>query len=449
MTFSAKIKKPPTSVPAPILLGWRKPDAPTAIGFQVAHNLTDASDSDTRELFLNEDGEGHLLTIGSTGSGKGRCAILPASLTYPGSIICVDPKGEAARVSARRRREMGQEVVLLDPFNLVTERSDTFNPFDLAALTDLSPAEFGLLTPSFLHPDSNSLQDPFWDKSADALIAGASCALLAGQSVKDRSLIALRRLLKADDVVYKLAVMLDKEPKPPSLAYENIGSFLNTEDKCRSGILATAQQHFSLLADPRVEAVLASTSFDLEGLMTGKEMSLYLILPPSRLASHSNLLRIWLVALLHVLKSRTFKVPTPTLALIDETAQLGRTREIVEIVTLLRSYSLRCWTFFQSIHQLRHVYGADAGTLLDNAIVLQVFGCSNYPGAEAIAALLGPGVSAQDLLELGGDEQIVCTQGRVQKLQKLDYLKDKKFQDYADKNTMYEARGSVGDPRVK
>ncbi|WP_421414221.1 type IV secretory system conjugative DNA transfer family protein [Agrobacterium tumefaciens] len=56
------------------------------------------------------------MVVGRTGGGKGRSVIMPIALDYPGSIVLIDIKGEAAAVTARRRREMGQEVVILEPF---------------------------------------------------------------------------------------------------------------------------------------------------------------------------------------------------------------------------------------------------------------------------------------------------------------------------------------------
>jgi len=61
------------------------------------------------------EGEGHLMTIAPTGSGKGTGCIIPTLLRHPGPVIVIDPKGENGDVTARRRGELGQKVVILDP----------------------------------------------------------------------------------------------------------------------------------------------------------------------------------------------------------------------------------------------------------------------------------------------------------------------------------------------
>ena len=53
---------------------------------------------------LRYAGSAHLLTIAPTRSGKGVGTVLPNLLTAPRPVVCVDPKGENARIAARARR---------------------------------------------------------------------------------------------------------------------------------------------------------------------------------------------------------------------------------------------------------------------------------------------------------------------------------------------------------
>ena len=88
---------------------------------------------------LTYGGDGHCLTFGPTGSGKGVSVVVPNLLAYPGSVVCIDPKGAIAPITAGRRAAMRQKVVLLDPFGEVQSALD--NRPDLAgawpALVDL------------------------------------------------------------------------------------------------------------------------------------------------------------------------------------------------------------------------------------------------------------------------------------------------------------------------
>ncbi len=147
-------------------LGWiPKPtsDPAAPIGFQQEVRKKRSTSTRGMKPWKVSDPESHLLTLAPTGAGKGRNAIIPACLSWPGSMVVIDPKGEATRVTARRRREMGQEVRVLDPFGVTTKESDSLNPLDILPLTDMNVEEFSLQVPSFLHPDFDKSfsKDPF------------------------------------------------------------------------------------------------------------------------------------------------------------------------------------------------------------------------------------------------------------------------------------------------
>lgn len=67
------------------------------------------------EKLISYKGDRHLLTVAPTRSGKGTTQIIPNLLTYDGSMLVIDPKGENALITAKRRQEMGQEVHIVDP----------------------------------------------------------------------------------------------------------------------------------------------------------------------------------------------------------------------------------------------------------------------------------------------------------------------------------------------
>lgn len=76
---------------------------------------------------LRYDGPAHLLTMAPTRTGKGVGTIIPNLLTAGRSVICVDPKGENARITGRARQKFGP-VHMLDPFGVTGRPSSAFNP---------------------------------------------------------------------------------------------------------------------------------------------------------------------------------------------------------------------------------------------------------------------------------------------------------------------------------
>ena len=92
-----------------IPLGRMKGANNRPIGFQAAVQQTTTK----KGKLVVAPAEKHLITIAPTGAGKFRSVLAPELLTYPGPIVCLDIKGEAYAVTARRRRELGQRVVRL------------------------------------------------------------------------------------------------------------------------------------------------------------------------------------------------------------------------------------------------------------------------------------------------------------------------------------------------
>src|SRR5262245_12087328 len=118
----------PDSLPKPgLLVGWslesRSPRR--ALGFTYGDPLKTPATGFLDPILLT--GEGHLMTIAPTGAGKGTGCIVPALLRYPGPVIVVDPKGENAAITARRRRDLGQQVVVIDPMGVTDLPADVLN----------------------------------------------------------------------------------------------------------------------------------------------------------------------------------------------------------------------------------------------------------------------------------------------------------------------------------
>ena len=170
-----------------LLLGWDTPEAPSAFGFGAA-----ARQGGPARAPVLYQGDGHLMTVAPTGAGKGRGLIIPNLLTYRGPVIVVDPKGENYQVTARRRADLGQRVIVLDPFQVVTDKGDHLNPldtFDLAGSILECDAE---MLASLLSVGHRFTTDPFWNDSADGFLAGLIAHIASACPPGERTLNKLR-----------------------------------------------------------------------------------------------------------------------------------------------------------------------------------------------------------------------------------------------------------------
>jgi type IV secretion system protein VirD4 len=427
-----------TGVGDNLLIGWRPDVAPARLGF---HSGGDRPQS-PKDHGVWLEGEGHLITIAPTGAGKGRGALIPNLLMYEGPAIVIDPKGEACHVTARRRREMGQQVFVIDPFGIVSEHTDSLNPLDAFDVPGVEHSSMAMDIAKQLSGGVMSLKDRFWDIRGHDLSSGIISAVATVCTGEERSLKKARHYLKSDDVPYNLAVLLDTVGgKLNRFAHEEISSVLQLTDVTRSGIIATASSYFSVIASEAAQRTIMQSTIDLQAVARGDPMTIYLVVPPAKLASHAPLFRLWTSALMSAVLSRESDLPEyRTLFAIDECAQLGDFEQLAMVYTLARSYGVRVWSFFQDLAQLRRILPQEWQTVLANAAGLQVFGVPNHQMASDMAAVLGD-FSEDTLRRLDPGELVLQLTGeRGMIARRPDYLLDPEFQGHFDPHPLLAKR---------
>ena len=380
--------------------------------------------SETTDL-ITYAGEGHLITFAPTGTGKTCGPVICNALKHPGQLIVVDMKGEVYAVTAAARRATGQQVHVLDL------RDDTqtasLNPLDLAVRCGTDPAAIARSFAAELIERSPDERDKFWSDWSESMITGATAWLLADCPIAARRLSALFDLFTSDDVVYSIATLMDsKEKLRNRTARSTFASFLQLPDQnTRPSVLGTVQSHLRLFDSELTRKLTDTSSIDIDALVAGEPMSLYIIVPPFRLSAYRPLLRLWLSGLILAMTQRKDPPKERTLMLCDEIGNLGRIDALLTAATLMRSWGLTLWSFFQNVAQLQ-IYGAQANTLVDNAGVIQVFGARNHRMAQDLANILG-GISPDEILGLPQDQQILLIEGKVVRCGQARHYSDPHF----------------------
>lgn len=401
------------------------------------------------------EGEGHVITIAPTGTGKGRSCIIPALLRHEGPVIVIDPKGENVAVTARRRREMGQQVVVLDPMGITDEQAGAFNPLDL-----LDPHSAGSVDLAAMFADAlvDGKADPenlYWYQRAGHLLTGIMLHLSTKSDAGDRS-FGRARVMLADAVAGQrlpggspVAQEMLMSPHPEARLAASI--LQSSAAEGLGSILSMTQDGVDFLRGELIEKSTSHTSFDIDAVTRGDPLSIYIVLPPHMMESHGRLLRLWVMALMALVTRRRGKPKQSTLFIIDEAAQLGTLPQLRQAVTLLRGYGLQCWSLWQDVSQLRLLYPRDWETMVNNCRVVQCFGALNLMAAEAMARLTGFG-SPEAVLDLGEDEMLLQIAGApAQRARKPDYLTDPAFAGQFDPNPYHDPDQPVmpdPEPRV-
>ncbi len=430
-----------------LLLGWRQLGAPVLFPpsqpAQPGPRYRLRGDVSQPILY---DGDSHLLTIAPTGSGKGRGAIIPNLLRYGGPMIVIDPKGENYHVTARYRRSLGQRVHVLDPFGVVTTETARLNPFDVFDLPGAQLDADSEMLAEMMAGGVQSLKDPFWDISASSLISGLIAYIAAHGAPHERHFGSFRSLLWSD-FVYRIAKVLDeREDLHPFVRAEFEGFLGISADITRGGIIATAFTHGHVLkSDAVLRSLQSPSTIDLEAVIRGEPMTLYLIIPPTKLDSHKSLLRLWIGTLLLALMQRRTRPKQQTVFLLDECAQLGSLSVLRQAVTLMRGYGLQIWMLFQDLSQVKRLYPDDWQTMVNNAAVLQTFGLNTHLVAREMTDLIG-GITSSELRMLPPGQQVTVMPGEeVTVSRRPDYLTDPIFEGRYDPNPLFTGWPPVRD----
>ena len=434
--------------------GNRKPNSPNSsnkhiLGWCDSSQTLGFSKKNKQDLSLiHYDKAGHQMTIGRTGIGKGVSAAIPQALSFDGSMIIFDPKGEIEAVTRRyREKVLGQSIVTLSPF---AETSDGLNPLDLFLknITHDSAQDFANEVASMVAGSSvssansrGSSNDQFWMDSGVNLLTGVIGCALEGK-LKCNTLNAVVETLKNDDVVYALAVLLDTSP--PSADFQReIASFLQMTDVTRSGVLATAQSYLRGLSGRTIRKMFQRTTFDLKGFTAGiAPTTIYLRIPIDKLVSHFRLVRLIMGTLISALFARDYIPNHKTLILLDEVGALGTFELLRTLLTVMRGQGVIAHTMWQDLAQVKLNY-YDWETILNNHGVIRLLGASNFGQANQMADFFG--VSPRRLMELKSNEQALIVEGEFTVCRRLNYLVDPYFGGRFDPNPRH-ADPNAGKP---
>jgi type IV secretion system protein VirD4 len=352
-------------------------------------------DAKTKRL-LRYDGPAHLLTMAPTRTGKGVGTIIPNLLTADRSVICIDPKGENAKIAGRGRQTFGP-VHILDPFGVTGLPSAAFNPLDKLDPAGLDVAEdASTLADALVFDEPGMGGEAHWNEEAKALIGGLFLHIVAHEPRERRNLATLRHSLTlAPEAFAALLKDMQASPEAAGLVARAANRHLGKSDREAAGVLSAAQRHTHFLDSPRMVAVLGRSDFRFADLKR-RNASVFLVLPPDRLATYSRWLRLLVSqSLTDMARTTSTPVPlaTPVLYLLDEFAALGHLAPVERAMGLMAGYGVQLWPILQDVHQLRATYGQRAGTFLSNAGVLQVFGVNDHDSACLVSDLLGQGTA--------------------------------------------------------
>lgn len=401
------------------------------------------------------DGERHLVTFAPNGAGKFTTVQAPVLLSLERPIFAIDPKGQAAAVTARRRREMGHKVITLNPFGLHGLPRHRFNP--LAALDPASPsfvADVARLVDGLI---DMSGKESHWANSARDLFSWLIMWTVLEE--REKTLSTVRDLLaQRESDFIKMAEAASEHSYPP--LKNKAAGFVELTGELRS-VISTAKTETRIFDDPIIRESLGGSDFEFDELKNGK-VTAFVILPADYLASHSKWLRVVVMAAL----SAMYRNPEgeKVLFLLDEFAQLGYLPDMEKAAGLVRGFGVQLWSFFQDYNQIKTLYRDRAETFLGNAGITQVFTAGDMTTAEYFSKRSGvqtawrvtkgdnskskteteePLFKPHDILGLRSDWQLLFKDGQEKAIlaEKMeDYFKNSIFEGMFDPDPYHKPK---------
>lgn len=350
-----------------------------------------------RMLFLQ--GQLSVMLSAPTRSGKGVGVVIPNLLNWPDSVVVLDIKGENYEITAGYRHAHGQAVFAFSPFD-DDAHSHRWNPMSSVRTSELHRVGDLLNIGQVFFPNdgSGTSSESFFNDQARNVFLGLGLLLLESPE-RPRSVGEMLRQSSGQGQTLRqhlgsLIAQRRAQNRPLSdECTDALHRLLSNSDNTLSSIVATFVAPLTIFADAVVDAATSADDFKLEELRRTR-MSVYVRIPPHRLASARPLLSLFFSQLVN---TNTQKLPgqDPTLRfqcllVNDEFTAMGRVSVITTSAAFLAGYNLRLLTVVQAMSQLDALYGEkEARTFATNHGMQILFAPREQRDANEYSDMLG------------------------------------------------------------
>ncbi len=353
--------------------------------------------------YIRHNGPEHVLCFAPTRSGKGVGLVIPTLLTWPGSTIVHDIKGENFQLTSGFRAGFGT-VLLFDPTN---PESAAYNPLLEIRKGDCEVRDAQNIADILVDPEGALERRNHWEKTSHSLLVGAILHVLYAEADKTLAGVAnflsdpLRAIDKMLNIMLATPHLGDRvHPVVASTARE----LLNKSENERSGVLSTTMSFLGLYRDPVVATVTGRCDWRIRDLMDrAQPVSLYLVVPPSDIARTKPLMRL---ILNQIGRRLTESLVTGgrrqrLLLMLDEFAALGRLDFFESQLAFMAGYGIRSFLITQSLNQLERAYGPNHA-ILDNCHIRIAFSTNDERTAKRVSDALGTATEMRAMKNYAG-----------------------------------------------
>lgn len=347
--------------------------------------------------YLRHDGPEHVMAFAPTRSGKGVGLVVPTLLSWTGSTVVHDIKGENWTLTAGWRSRFSHCLL----FNPTDARSARYNPLLEVRKGPDEVRDVQNIADILVDPEGALERRSHWEKTSHSLLVGAILHVLYAEEEKTLARVAtflsdpqrsfahtLRRMMATNHLGTK------EHPQVHPVVASAAREVLNKSENERSGVLSTAMSFLGLYRDPTVAMTTAACDWRITDLVDGPvPVSLYLVIPPSDISRTKPLVRLVLNQIGRRLTERLEGDPRKSrkhqlLMMLDEFPALGRLDFFETALAFMAGYGIRAYLIAQSLNQISKAYGEN-NAILDNCHVRIAFSSNDERTAKRISDALG------------------------------------------------------------
>jgi type IV secretion system protein VirD4 len=377
------------------LISGRNPSGPSILVGRLPSRFPWRSNNQ----FLSLPGQLSVMLSAPTRSGKGVSVVIPNLLNWPDSLVALDIKGENFAITAGYRAAHGQAVYAFSPFD-ASARSHRWNPLSTVRTNPLHRVGDLLTIGQVFFPNdgSGTSSEAFFNDQARNLFLGLGLLLLETPELP-RTLGELLRQSSGRGQTLKAHLTgLIEQRKKSGTPYSDectdaLQRLLSNSENTLTSIVSTLNAPLTIFADAVVDAATSGDDFRLEDVRR-QRMSVYVRIPPNRLAQARPLLNLFFSQLVSLntehLPEHDATLKFQCLLVNDEFTAMGRVNIISSAAAFLAGYNLRLLTVVQAMSQLDAVYGEkDARSFATNHGLQILYAPREQRDADEYSAMLG------------------------------------------------------------
>ena len=276
-----------------------------------------------------------------------------------------------------------------DGFYHVNQSSAAENSIQFDPLSILKPdndnlsEEVSAIVDVLMPVPKTSTIDRYWTNSARSTMQGILMYLPYTEDKDNCNLASLWSLINSDDVVYKLAVVLDTIGKKiPKECYALIAAFLQKSDVERTTIISEIVEIMRLIGLPRSsdEDSQPNSQFDWASPAIDTPWTLAIRINANYLANTQPRCKLLLHSFLRFICLSQF--PQPTLLLTD---QLASRLTVDQFVPLMQSGGIYAWSWWTSLADLKMVSGSNWNSVINSFDIVEATGPQPFLSAKELA----------------------------------------------------------------